>query len=243
MEPHVDIVHGWTNEPLVDLKKDFMDLANAVFGMFVTDDYYKSKFMDNIYGPSLVTVAYVDGHPAGADVMWRNDLAGEKAYQTVDTCVLERYRGMGLFRKITNYELGLLGSETFVYGFPNVNSYPGYVKMGWQVQRLFKTLCRPSQGEPLPSDYAAWWLKTQPGIRHLHKNGNYYLIRKNDKTPVATLIGQVDAQTAQLFPEMRGTWLLKHFQTKPSIYNKNKSIPLVCNGPNKEIPYWKIDAI
>ena len=225
------------------LKEDFMHLANMVFGPFVTEEYYKAKFLDNIYGPSLVTVVYVDGCPAGTDVMWRNDLNGEKAYQTVDTCVLEEFRGMGLFKKMTCYELDLLGKETLVYGFPNVNSYPGYVKMGWQVQRLYKTLCCSKDMDEIPSDYASWWMKTQSGIHHLRKKGNYYLIRKNNNKPVATLIGRVDEQTAASFPEAQGVWLLKHFQTKPSIYNKNKSIPLVCNKPNKEIPYWKIDAI
>ena len=243
MEQKLKIKSCWTDHPSCELKHDFISLANAVFGTFVTEDYFKAKFETDVYGPSLLTIAYVNGQPAGADVMWRNDLRGVKAYQTVDTCVLEQYRGMGLFKAMTRWEQEFLGNKTLIYGFPNANSYPGYVKMGWQVQRLFKTLCRLSRGEVIPSDYAAWWLKTQPDIRHLHNNGNYYLIRKNDKTPVATLIGQVDAQTAQLFPEMRGTRLLKLFQTKPSIYNKNKSIPLVCNGPNKEIPYWKIDAI
>ena len=243
MERHVEIKHGWTNDNIMELKKDFMCLANSVFGMFVTDDYYKAKYDDNIYGPSLITVAYVDGCPAGADVMWRNDLGGEKAFQTVDTCVLEQFRGMGLFKKMTYFELDLLGKETLVYGFPNVNSFPGYVKMGWRVQRLYKTLCRPEDGDEIPSRYAAWWMKAQSGISHIRKNETYCLIRKNGNKPTATLIGQVDAVTAQLFPEAKGVWLLKRFQTKPSIYNKNKSIPLVCNRPNKEIPYWKTDAI
>ena len=243
MDHQILIKSCWTDDLSGTLKTDYNHLANAIFGDFVTEDYYKAKYENNIYGPSLLTVVYVDGVAAGTDVMWRNDLNGVKAYQTVDTCVLEQYRGMGLFKRMTNHELELLGSETLVYGFPNANSYPGYVKMGWKVQYLYKTLCLVSDEEPIPLDYAAWWIKTQPSITCAHRNGTYYLIRKNHKTPVATLIGRVDAHTAQLFPETKGIWLMKRFQTTPSIYNKNKSIPLVCNRPNKEIPYWKIDAI
>lgn len=243
MEHQIRIESCWTDSPFLKLKNDYISLANTVFGPFVTERYYRLKFEDNIYGPSLVTVVYVDGCPAGTDVMWRNDLGGEKAYQTVDTCVLEEFRGKGLFKKITCHELDLLGLDAFIYGFPNVNSYPGYVKMGWQVQHLYNTLCCPPDAEAIDSDYAKWWMKAQSGIMHIRYKGTYCLIRKSKHKPVATLIGRVDKQTAEFFPETSPWCLLKCFQAKPSIYNKNKSIPLVCNQPNKEIPYWKIDAI
>lgn len=243
MDHQILIKSCWTDDLSGKLKKDYIHLANAVFGAFVTEEYYKAKYESNIYGPSLLTVVYVDGVAAGTDVMWRNDLNGVKAYQTVDTCVLEPYRGLGLFKKLTYYELERLGQNTLVYGFPNENSFPGYVKMGWQVQHLYKTLCRPVEGDEVATDYAAWWIKAQEGINYIRKKETFYLIRKHGKRPVATLIGRVDAKTAQLFPETKGVWLLKHFDSKPSIYNKNKSIPLVCNRPNEEIPYWKIDAI
>lgn len=243
MERQIQIKGCWTDAPSAQLKNDFITLANTVFGAFVTKDYYSAKFENNVYGPSLISVVYVDGHPAGTDVMWRNDVAGIKAYQTVDTCVLEQYRGMGLFKKTTRWELEQLGRDTLVYGFPNVNSYPGYVKMGWQVKHLYKALCLSVKCEEVEDKYAAWWLKAQQGITHIQKKGNYYLIRKKEKSPMATLIGQVDETTARLFPQSGGTFLFKRFETKSSIYNKNKSIPLVCNQPKMEIPYWKIDAI
>ena len=243
MEHQIRIESCWTDQPSVELKNEFINLANIVFGPFVTEYYYQSKFVDNIYGPSLVTVAYVHGSPAGVDVMWRNDLDGKMAYQTVDTCVLERFRGKGLFKRITRYELDLLGSDALVYGFPNVNSYPGYVKMGWQVQHFYKTLCRPKNGSKIDQNYALWWIKAQSGIGRIHRKGQDFLVRKSKSTPVATLIGKVDATIAQEFPVEKGVWLLKRFDAKPSIYNKNRTVPLVCNKPKMEVPYWKIDAI
>ena len=243
MEQQIRIESCWTDHPSLELLKDFASLANTVFGFFVTERYFRSKFVDNIYGPSLVTVVYVDDCPAGADVMWRNDLYGEESYQTVDTCVLEQFRGRGLFKKLTRYELDLLGSECLVYGYPNVNSYPGYVKMGWHVKQYHKALCRPGDGPEIDPDYAAWWIKARSGIGRIRHNGCDFLVRKNRSTPVATLIGKVDALTAQEFPEAKGIWLLKRFDAKTSIYNKNRTIPLVCNKPQMEVPYWKIDAI
>lgn len=243
MEHQIQIESFWTDQPSNKLRNDFINLANNVFGNFVTEQYYQSKFGENIYGPSLVTVAYLNGCPAGADVMWRNDLDDKVAYQTVDTCVQERFRGKGLFKRITQYELELLGPDALVYGFPNVNSYPGYVKMGWQVQRFYKTLCRPQSRVEIDPVYATWWIKAQSGIGRIHKKGRDYLVRKKRSSPVATMIGRIDASTARLFPEATGVWLLKQFDAKPSIYNKNRTIPLVCNKPNMEVPYWKIDAI
>lgn len=233
----------WTDQPVPKLKQDFMVLANTVFGNFVTDHYYNAKFVDNIYGPSLITVAYVDGVAAGTDVMWRNDLDSVKAFQTVDTCVLEQFRGMGLFKNMTYFELELLGKDMPVYGFPNVNSYPGYVKMGWQVEHLYKTVCLSPDNADVEDGYAAWWLKAQNGISHMIKRGRCYLVRKHESKPTATLIGRVSETTARLFPKMEGHCLLKRFESKSSIYNKTKSIPLVCNQQWMKIPYWKIDAI
>ena len=242
MEQQIQIECCWTDSPSAQLKHDFISLANTVFGAFVTESYYQAKFEDNVYGPSLLCIAYLDGQPVGADVMWRNDLEKVKAYQTVDTCVLEQFRGKGLFKKMTRWELDLLGKDTLVYGFPNENSYPGYVKMGWHVQRLYKTICLCMKQGHVDHEYASWWLKAQSGISYVNKNGKYYLIRKK-QNPVATLIGQVDETTARLFPESEAVRLFQCFKTKSSIYNKNKSIPLVCNQIGVEIPYWKIDAI
>lgn len=247
MDHQIKIKSCWTDALSDQVKNDYLSIANTVFGVFVTEDYYKAKYEDNIYGASLITVIYVDNQPAGTDVMWRNDLGGVKAYQTVDTCVLEKYRGMGLFKKTTRFELESLGEDTLVYGFPNVNSFPGYMKMGWRVKRLYKAPRFPLQNtwacDFIESDYAQWWLKSQVGIECICKNNKYYLIRKKKNGSAATLLGQVAPTAAAHFPASESVCLLWNFETKSSIYNKNKSIPLVCNQPAMEIPYWKIDAI
>ena len=236
----------WTDQSLPKLKHDCMALVNSGFGSFFTDAFYNAKFIENIYGPSLITVIYVDGVAAGTNVMWRNDLESVKAYQFADTCLLEQYRGRGLFKKLMAYVLEVLGDETLVYGFPNENSYPGCVKMGLHVEHLYKTLClfnnNNRKNAEIEDGYAAWWLKAQNGISYINKRGAYYLVRKNKTKPVATLLGRVSEATARLFPQTEGFCLLIGFETKSSIYNKNKSIPLVCNKKWK-IPYWKIDAI
>ena len=204
MGNQIQIKCHWTDAMDPELKKDFMALANTVFGLFVTEAFYKSKFEDNTYGSSLITVAYFNGQPAGADVMWRNDVNGLKAYQTVDTCVLEEFRGRGLFKKMTYYELEVIGDDTLVYGFPNPNSFPGYVRMGWHVEHLHASLFSKSRVLDIESEYAAWWLRAQKGITYIRRNGDCYLVRKKNKEPITTVIGRVDEATALLFPETTG---------------------------------------
>lgn len=238
----------WSDNITLKLKKDFIFLANSVFGGFITETYFKAKFINNIYGHSLITVAYVDNNPAGADAMWRNDIQGTEAYQTVDTCVLEQFRGRGLFKKITNYELDVLGKEVWIYGYPNANSYPGYVKMGWSVERLYKSLFLLNKNiqfekDFIDIDYATWWLKAQDGITHFVNNGCYFLIRKKASKPIATVIGRVDEETAKMFPKTNGVLALKYFSKQFAFYNKNKSMPLIFNKKIKDIPFWKIDAV
>lgn len=247
MGHQIKIEGCWTDAVTPEMKCDFMALANTVFGSFVTETYYKAKFEDNIYGPSLLSIIYVDGRPVGTDVMWRNDVCGMKAYQTVDTCVLEPYRGMGLFKKLTYWELDAIGDKALAYGYPNHNSFPGYVKMGWQVNRLYKTLSILNKDttklNTIDADYAKWWLKAQEGITHVENKGKYYLIRKKERSHTAVLIGRVSEDAALMFPKSKGICLYQRFETKSSIYNKNILIPLVCNQQKMEIPYWKIDAI
>ena len=243
MENVIRIESRWSDHGLDWFQAEFASLANLVFGPFVTTGYCKAMFDNNIHGPSLITVAYVDGQPAGVDVMWRNDLNGVEAYQTVNTCVLEPYRGMGLFKKMTHYELELLGNDTLVYGFPNANSYPGYVKMGWHVGLLHAALFSRNKCTDVDGAYATWWLQAQKGITYIRRQGDCYLIRKKSNRPLAVVIGRVDDAVARLFPKHIGPCLLKCFETKSSSYNKNKTIPFVCNQPQMEIPYWKIDAI
>lgn len=247
MGHQIQIRGCWTDAAVPEMKNDFMVLANSVFGPFVTEAYYQTKFEHNIYGPSLLTVIYVDGQPAGADVMWRNDVRDVRAYQTVDTCVLKQFRGMGLFKKITCWELEALGEDTLVYGFPNRSSFPRYVKMGWRVNRLYKTFTLlhkdTTELNAIDADYAKWWPKAQQGILHVNSKGKQYLIRKKEKSHMAVLLGRVDGDAASLFPATKRAFLYQSFEIKPSIYNKNISIPLVCNRPKMEIPYWKIDAI
>lgn len=55
-------------------------------------------------------------------------------YQSVDSAIAKEYRGQGLFRKLNLRALEIAKERqgAFVFNFPNDNSLPGYLKMGWE---------------------------------------------------------------------------------------------------------------
>ena len=54
--------------------------------------------------------------------------------QSADTMTHENHRNRGLFIQLAlkTYELAKENKIKFIFGFPNQNSYPGFVKLGWQ---------------------------------------------------------------------------------------------------------------
>ncbi len=57
------------------------------------------------------------------------------AAQSADTMTHPGYRNMGLFKQLANltYALCKQAGIRFVFGFPNQNSLPGFLKMGWNI--------------------------------------------------------------------------------------------------------------
>jgi hypothetical protein len=68
------------------------------------------------------------------------------AAQSLDTMVDAKFRGFGLFTKLARavYDEMARSGVAFVYGFPNGNSYPGFVqKLGWATLDPVPFLFRP----------------------------------------------------------------------------------------------------
>lgn len=72
--------------------------------------------------------------------------------QSADTMTHPQYRGLGLFRQLAGktYELCEKLNISFVFGFPNQNSLPGFInKLGWQVQDRMARFTIPVNTLPL----------------------------------------------------------------------------------------------
>lgn len=111
--------------------------------------YWEWKYKNNIFGNPIINVAEIDGKIVGSSTLWpwRFTCKGKlfDIYQPCDTVVLQEYQGRGIFKKIYSNHLSYLDEMgvSFVFNFPNSNSLPGNLKMGWSYLGKIPWLVRP----------------------------------------------------------------------------------------------------
>ena len=230
--------------------QDFLDTANAVFGGGFTRELFQRKYQDNIYGNSVVVVVYLDGNPVAARGLWRNDIGGKESYQPGDTCVLEVCRGKGVFTEMTKQSMALLPEDARVYNFPNRNSYPGYIKMGWHLvgdygMVLFSGVKEFFREHPQTMDkaYADWWLSDDAGFYSMKVGASYFLVRPMYRF-CYKICAAVERETAERFPKMP-PGICFYRSKKKTFYNKHLGLPLhvVSKQTIDYVPIWKMDVI
>lgn len=134
--------------------QSYLDLYLSVFGKLESVDFFKWKYIDNpcqTDRESYNIVVAKDGNKlVGARAsfpthIWHNDKPW-KAVQAGDTMVHPDYRGQGIFGKMLRFTLEDLCRQNvqLIFNFPNDNSFPGYMKLGWtkqwQVKRHVKLI-------------------------------------------------------------------------------------------------------
>ena len=248
----ITYVLKWSDQMDDKFLEDFLYIENAVFGGF-TKQIIERKLINNIYGSSLLTVAYLDSEPIGADAMMRNDVWGHIGFETIDTCVSEKCRGKGVFSTITKKEVAEIRdkySDAIIYGFPNGNSFPGYVKMGWNIQcRLYPTLFLfpfifdKENPTSIDVEYAKWLSGSSSRFYHIKIGKKYYLIKEGRKH--FQMIGKIEPEAALLFERKKHPGLIRWRSRKKRFFNDNGyhgSIITYGDAPFS-IPYWKYDTL
>lgn len=242
----------WSDKIDDDFLEDFLSVENSVFGGFVIDTL-KQKIIHNIYGLSLAAIAYLDEEPIGVDAMIRNDVGGQVCFETIDTCVLEKCRGRGVFSSITKKEIEEIKNkypDACIYGFPNANSYPGYVKMKWIVQChmyptifLFPFIYNIKERQLIDYEYCKWISNSSQKFYYCKSWKNYYLIKQGKKH--FQIIGRIEPKATRLFERKKHPGIIKYFsKRKAFLYSNNMytgSIITYKKVPFK-IPYWKCDT-
>ena len=240
----------WSDEVDVKFIKDFVDMQNAVFEEEYTQTLFQKKYINNIYGKSVVEVVYLDEQPVAARGLWRNDIFGKEAYQPGDTCVTDACRGKGIFTEMTKRAVSMLPPQALIYNFPNPNSYPGYIKMGWNLVReygltLFTGVKAYLKEHPVKMDrrYADWWLEDDAGFYSFSSGKEYFLVRPMRRF-CYKICACVEKETAERFPKMP-FGICFYRSAKKTFYNKNLGQPLyvVSKQEIESIPIWKMDAI
>lgn len=231
---------------------DFMMVENAVFGDYYTREYFKHKFVDNIYGESVLAVVYNENNqPIAARALWRNDIEGKPSYQPGDTCVLEEARGKGVFSKMTMKAISKLPKDAIIYNFPNQNSFPGYIKLGWKEKCRYHLVLLTNkayeQEHPgiIDDIYFDWWIKDHPNVRSYRRRNKYYVISPHSRKHCYLVVGAISKKNAEKIKPLKKRGLIFFKSSKETWYNRKFATGHAVSTSEEiaYIPTWKIDAL
>jgi len=133
------------------------ELWRAVQGDARLEAYDRWRFLTTPIGPVWTSLAMAGDRCAGSYTLCPTELniGGRvvKGAQSLDTMTHPEFRGQGLFVKLANhcYEQAVAEGCSMVYGFPNENSYPGFIRrLNFQhvgeVERWTRPLGRATTG-------------------------------------------------------------------------------------------------
>ena len=239
----------WSDQLDEKFIHDFLFVQQEVFHCGSREEF-RHQFEDNIYGKSIVVVVYIDDKPVAARGLWRNDIGGQEAYQPGSTCVLPICRGKGIFKEMTIQAIAKLPSTAIIYNFPNPNSYPGYMKMGWNLlhdyrSRLYMSYKAYHQEHPFiaDKDYVDWWFVGKE-LKSVKRGSHYFLVQKDHRPLCWHILAEVEKESALKFPKMN-LGILFYKSTKTTWMNKRFGVShVVYRGCDiRYIPTWKIDAV
>ena len=138
-----------------DDKSQILKLLDTVFDeqqhfAWIRDErYYNWKYDSNVFGKTPLHIAEYNGEIVSSCALWPWNFIsrGEiiKAYQPCDTTVHPGFQGKGIFSKINLNRISLAKEESIplVFNFPNDNSLPGYLKLGWEYFLKLEWMVKP----------------------------------------------------------------------------------------------------
>lgn len=235
-------------------KNSFISVFNEVFDLDFDRQWFDWKYIDNVYGDSYIVLAYYNDKAVGVRAFWRNDINEKLSYQPCDTAVLKEFRGLGIFTKMTLKAL----EETkgsFIYNYPNENSRPGYLKLGWNINKYFylKPVLSKNRLEDeckyIDDDYLIWKFGKSPINKYYYyeKNGSSYLLY-NRKKNIYYILGKFNNKYNDYFIKVESPILFNYTSQKSTIHKilKNKATIVsfnneIDNADEIDIPIFKAD--
>lgn len=237
---------------------NFIKIFNRIFNSNHDKKWFKWKYVDNIYGNSYIVMVYNNkGEIIAVRGLWRNDINNNiKSFQPVDTGVLKEYRGNGIFSQMTKIVLQNVKNK-LIYNFPNSNSFPGYLKLGWRLKceynmqmgyNLIKIL-NSGYLEKIDDKYLIWRFGNDPTKKYYYiKKKDIYFLLSYKKYGIFCTLGIFDEKYKKYFKKIIFPIIFYYYSiSKSNLSFLNKKCNLVIkNDRNKEginIPIFRRDAI
>lgn len=102
------------------------------------EEVWRYKHIHNPFGKSLVLIAVEQEKIIGvrAFMCWKWQKGNQvfSTYRAVDTATHPDHQGKGVFKRLTLEALKIAREkgDDFIFNTPNSESFPGYLKMGWE---------------------------------------------------------------------------------------------------------------
>jgi len=228
----------------------YRKLFKEVFQRELEEKIFEWKYLKNPYGsaPLIYLAKDGEGNLLGARSLFPTELwvDGEAipAVQAGDTMVRKESRGKGLFSRLTRYSIDDVRALGFqvVFNFPNQNSYPGYMKLGWtdldEVENYYRILD--------PSQMLKRKLKSPALYKPLGGILRSMMKFKQGITQSAKALNEIRVIKSEVIKEDMADFLSKNL-TKP--VHQTKSITYLQwryeNNPKGEyeiLEFWKDEA-
>jgi len=132
------------------LVSETIDLLKTVFANTeFTRSWWDWKYKHNPFGKPIGWYALLNGKIVGVRLAipnrFRLDEDVYSAYQMVDTATHPEYGKKGIFTALTKKAVEKIRSEnSFIFNFPNGNSLPGYISLGWKKARELSWCISPT---------------------------------------------------------------------------------------------------
>jgi predicted acetyltransferase len=112
---------------------------------FLSQEYFKWKY-SSPYGPARIAVVIENGQmAAGNSMIPMRIISGKKqvnSWEFCDIATLPQFRGKGFFQTCLKTLKDSLGADEIFWGFPNRNSYSGFVNVGCREKEVITTWVR-----------------------------------------------------------------------------------------------------
>jgi hypothetical protein len=136
----MDKIEYRNNFDLLEFKYQILNLFKQCFGENLDLSTWEWAYLQNPLGPPKVTLALHEGrligHYAMIPIPFVKDDLQVLAYLSMTTMVHSDFRKHGVFAKLAEMTYASMPAESFVYGFPNKNSLPGFAKrLMWTIDR------------------------------------------------------------------------------------------------------------
>ena len=201
-------LHSWNGDK--ETIKRYAELLSHVYKRPVSENHLWWKHGENPIGKSLITYAENEsGDMVAARAFWPMFSEKGPIYQPCDTVTRNDYQRRGLFSKLTKMCLEQIEADASVVNFPNNNSYPAYLKLGWQCyskNRKVFGISLFSGGQnidnldnylsgrvsPKTAEYLNWRFSHRSGIEYSFRQHKHGFVVSNGKTQGLVALHSMD---------------------------------------------------